>query len=564
MSTGTDSNKEGSIRVLEHIQAIQERSSMFIGETDRPTHLWIEAIDNARDECLSGRSKRIEAFTEDSPIGTYYVTRDWGNGIPIRSNGVEEDVPIAICTKLFSGGKFGGDLYDFSSGLHGVGLTAINALSAILKVTTKIDNIYHYVYTFNHGAFVSRDKVIIDSDNGDRFSTEIRFIPDAKYFESNECDGDAILDILRIARYGLGDTVKVLYQHEEVDDTLLESFREDNCVELITDEYIDKKSKQSCRISIALYNDFDSGREFKGIVNLLQTNEGNHMNICFNHLKNRLYEISQKGKNKSHLQVNDLLIPIKVLCTLKIKKPTFPAQTKGKLVTRKEELSPLIIPVIDNMIKKNSSFFDKVIDMAEAYRVNLQTSKQTRKAIIGKIVKVNGLKDCSSKDPDKCSLFIVEGESAGSTFTRCRNPKYHAYLALRGKVLNVISSKATTTKILSNQVIANIAMALGFKMFQPIDARKCRYGKIMLLTDSDVDGSHIATLLINIFYKLFPELIKAGMVYVVQPPLYGTWIKKQFIPIFTDKDKEKYVQQNALIQRYKGLGIKHFAEIKLP
>lgn len=184
MSTGIDSNKKGSIRVLEHIQAIQERSSMFIGETDRPTHLWIEAIDNARDECLSGRSKRIEAFTEDSPIGTYYVTRDWGNGIPIKSNGVEEDVPIAICTKLFSGGKFGGDLYDFSSGLHGVGLTAINALSAILKVTTKIDNIYHYVYTFNHGAFVSRDKVIIDSDNGDRFSTEIRFIPDAKYFES--------------------------------------------------------------------------------------------------------------------------------------------------------------------------------------------------------------------------------------------------------------------------------------------------------------------------------------------------------------------------------------------
>jgi len=558
----TSSSNNASIRVLEHIQAIQERPAMFIGEPDTPTHLWLEAIDNARDECLSCRSNRLDVFTEDSPIGTYYVTRDWGNGIPITSDGIDEDVPIAICTKLFSGGKFDGNLYDFSSGLHGVGMTAINALSAILKITTKADNIYHYVYTFNNGAFVNKDKVIIDSnDDGNRFSTEIRFIPDSKYFDSCVCNGDAILEILKIAKYGLGDTVKVYYQHQEIEDTLLDSFKGNNCAQLISDEYIDKKTKQSCRLSIALYNDFDSGKEFKGIVNLLQTNEGNHMNICFNHIKNRLYDISQKGKNKSHLQINDLLVPIRVLCTLKIKHPIFPAQTKGKLVTKKEELLPLITPLIDNMIKKNPSFFDTIIQQAEVYRVNLQTSKQSRKSTIGKIVKVDGLKDCSCKDSSKCSLFIIEGQSAGTTFTRCRDPKYHASLALRGKVLNVVSNKATTGKILANQVIINIASALGYKLFQPMDAKKCRYSKVMILSDADEDGRHIACLLTTIFYKLFPELIRAGMVYIVQPPLYGTHVKNKFIPIYTEDDREKY--RSAVIHRYKGIGAKLFAEVKL-
>lgn len=553
-TTGTSTS--GQIRILEHIQAVQERPQMFIGETDTPTHLWIEAIDNARDECLSGHSNRIDVFSEDTPIGKSYVVRDYGRGIPITSTEVEGDVPIAICTKLYSGGKFGSGLYDFSSGLHGVGLTVINALSVVMKITTRAsDNIHHYVYTFNNGAFTTKDTIILSGDPNERFSTEIRFTPDNKYFNTTECDTNIIANLLKIARYGLNDNIQIYYQKEAVINDLLETFKGGNtCADMITGEYIDKHTKQSCRIDIALYNDFDSGKVFNGIVNLLQTNEGTHMNLCFNHLKNRLYEISQKGKNKSHLQINDLLVPIRVLCTLKIKNPRFPAQTKGKLVTDKSELEPLIVPVIDNLIKKNPKFFDTVIDIAEAYRVHLQTSKQSKKATFGRIVKVEGLKDCSCKDPSKCTLYIVEGQSAGTTLTKCRNPKYDAYLALRGKVLNVISSKATTSKILSNQVIAYIAMAMGYKLFQPMDPKKCRYSKVMFLADSDVDGAHIATLLITMFYTLFPELIKAGMVYVIEPPLYGTWIKKQFVPIFTDTDRDKYREMGMLVHRYKGNG----------
>lgn len=548
-------NMAGQIKVLEHIQAVQKRPQMFIGETTTPTHLWIEAIDNARDECLSGHSNRLDVFTEDTKLGKCYVVRDWGRGIPITSTEVEGDVPIAIATKLYSGGKFESGLYDFSSGLHGVGITVINALSDYLWIFIKTKTPMHYLaYTFKDGQFIQKNEVKLTLPIEDCFSTEIRFIPSKRYFDSIECDNDQISQILNIARYGLDSKVSINFNHNPVQDTLVDNFKGENCAELISESYTDRRTGQYCKIDIALYEDFDSGKQFTGVVNLLSTNEGNHASICNNAIKNKLFDISQKGKNKYHLQQNDLLVPIRILCTLKIKEPRFPAQTKGKLVTNKDQLNPIILPAIENIIKKNPKFFDTVIQQAEAYRVNLQTSKTTRKSTIGKIVKVHGLKDCSSKDPKECSIFIVEGESAGTTLTKCRNPKYHAYLALRGKILNVIGSKATTAKILSNEVISNIAMALGYRLFQPVDAKKCRYGKIILLSDADFDGKHISVLLINVFYKMFPELIKAGMIYVAQPPLYGTWVKKKFVPIFTEEEKERYSLNGTLIQRFKGLG----------
>lgn len=540
---------DGQIRKLSSLEMIQKRSGMFIGATETPTHLWVECIDNARDEALSGYCNRIDIATENTPMGTWYITRDWGRGIPIRSSEIEEDVPIAIATSLFSGGKFDGTLYDFSSGLHGVGITAVNGLSTMMMITTKNpENNCHRTYVFKNGEFVSKKDIIINDD----FSTEIRFLPSKKFFESVICKEDVIIDSLRIARYGLGDNIIINYNNQPIQNTLLTDFI-DGCKSSIESEFTNKNN-ETCKITIALYDDFDSGREYSGIINLLRVNEGNHINLCKNLIVNKLFEIAQK--NKKHVQEKDLLVPIKIMCNMKIKNISFGQQTKQVLTTSKNDLLPLIEPVIDSIIKKNSDFVNEIIDKAEEYRINIQASKQFKKSkASGKIVKVEGLKECSVRDITKNSLFIVEGLSAGTTFTRCRDPKYHAILALRGKLLNVVANKATNGKILENQVIKNIASALGYKIFGEVDPKKCRYGSICLVSDADFDGKHIACLLINVFYKLFPALIKAGMVYIVQTPLYGTRDKKtkKFIPIFTEEERQKYGEEYT-VSRFKGLG----------
>ena len=418
------------IKELSDLQSLQMYPSMYIGDTTYATHLWLEVIDNARDECLSGHSNRMDIFSYKDPVinDTWYVTRDYSNGIPIESPYIDGDVIIKICTKLNTGGKFNGEdkdsYYDggFSSGQHGIGLCAVNALSKQLIITTKNQqkNDTYWQYFFKDGIFEKKQLVKLTSKNNNPiYSTEVKFIVNPKYFTNPYCDEQVIKDVLSAARYGLDDKIIITYQNNIVENQLLDSFKGDNCVDIITGEFTLKSTKEYCKISIARYEDFDSGKIFNGIVNLLKTDEGNHCNITFNLLKNKLFEIAQK--NKKHLQINDILIPIKVLCTMKIKEPRFPAQTKGKLVTPKEQLEPLIEPVIDNLIKKNKEFFEKVIDVAEEYRINLQSNKNARASKTNsKIVKVAGLKDCISKNPKECSLYLVEGNSAGGALVSAR------------------------------------------------------------------------------------------------------------------------------------------------
>lgn len=548
-------NEDGQIQALEHIEAIRARPQMFVGELDAGCdQLLIELIDNSRDECLCGCSNKMEVFSEvDKDNNKWFVVRDWGRGIPLTSTKMPgKDVPIEISTKLFSGGKFTSGLYSFSSGLHGVGITLVNALSTKFQIITKGNDTNYFQYLFENGKFIEKKASpphSYDSSNPSFFSTEIRFTPDPKYFPILDVNTNNIFHLLSIAKYGLEDSVKIFYENKEVLDTLLESFIKGS-ESVVSDSFIHPKTKEECKIHIAFYNDFDSGKTFSGVVNLLDTNEGTHKAFFESILKDKLYEISQK--TKKCVQPNDLLVPIKSLMILKIKNPAFPAQVKGKLATKREFLQPLIEPTVINLIKKNQDFFNQVIDAAEVYRVNLETTRTTKKASYGKVIKVSGLKDCSSRDRESCSVFLVEGLSAGSTFVKCRDSRTDAILALRGKLLNVISKKASKAKILENQVIMNIAMSLGYKPFAPIDPDKCRYGKIILTADADPDGSHICCLLINVFYQLFPELIKAGKVFIAKMPLYGTRIKNKFVPIFTDKDLELY--KDKVIQRFKGLG----------
>jgi DNA gyrase/topoisomerase IV subunit B len=229
--------------------------------------------------------------------------------------------------------------------------------------------------------------------------------------------------------------------------------------------------------------------------------------------------------------------------------PEFPAQVKGKLATDKKEIANLIRSTFEKLVtKRNSAFFDDWFKLAESYRIRLTHRKKT-----GKIAKVHGLVDCASRDNIHTELFLIEGDSAGGSLMKSRDKNLHAVLPLRGKLLNVAHKKATKDKILTNDVITNISAAVGFKPFTAIDPSSCRYGRVNIMADADPDGKHINCLLITLFYRLFPELIKDGRIYLMVPPLYGVHIKNQFIPIYTEEEMASY-RSNHNTMRYKGLG----------
>lgn len=483
------------IRELTDIQGIQLYPSLYIGPTEYCTHLVNELIVNCRDEIIAGHCNRMDIFTYTDNSGQWFVARDYGGkGIPTTSPEIEGDALVKICSKLHSGGKFRDDKHneyykDGSGGMYGIGLTAVNALSKYLIITTRAndENDNHWQYFFEDGQYKNRQLVKLKQDGFNPiFATEVRFIPSSKYFQNLTWDESLIKELLSVTRYGLSDNIQINFQGQPVPNTYLNDyFRQYN--EIIEGYYIDKTTSENCNIHIALYDDFDSGKEFKGMVNLLIANNGTHQNLCFNLLKNKLFAIAEK--KKKHVQINDLLVPIKILCSLKIKKPQFDGQIKDKLDVRQDEIKYIIEPVIDQLIKNNNSFFEKVIEKAEEYRINLESSKASKKTKAkGGKVKVHGLKDCSCKDPNLTTLYLVEGFSAEGKLLECRSPVHDAILALRGKLLNVIHDKVSKSKIIDNDVIKNIAAALGYKLFQEVDPTLCRYSKIMIMSDADPDG----------------------------------------------------------------------------
>lgn len=555
------------IRELTDIQGIQLYPSLYIGPTEYCTHLVNELIVNCRDEIIAGHCDRMDIFTYTDNSGQWFVARDYGGkGIPTTSPEIEGDALVKICSKLHSGGKFRDDKHngyykDGSGGMYGIGLTAVNALSKYLIITTRAndENDNHWQYFFEDGQYKNRQLVKLKQDGFNPiYATEVRFIPSSKYFQNLTWDESLIKELLSVTRYGLPDNIQINFQGQPVPNTYLNDyFGQYN--EIIEGYYIDKTTGENCNIHIALYDDFDSGKEFKGMVNLLIANNGTHQNLCFNLLKNNLFAIAEK--KKKHVQINDLLVPIKILCSLKIKKPQFDGQVKDKLDVRQDDIKYIIEPVINLLLKNNSLFFQKVIDKAEEYRINLESSKASKKSKLGKTIQVRGLRDCSSKNRNERSLYLVEGNSAAGSAIKARDARIHGILPLRGKLLNVI--QATKSKILNNDVINSIANTLGYKLYGEVNPEKCRYSSIFITTDADNDGFHIACLLTFVFYTLFPELIKAGMLYVILCPLYGVTVNKQFIPIFDDITRQQYNNQGIVTRRFKGLGEMCANELKV-
>jgi len=539
------------IRTLGDIEQLQINPSMYIGHVEHPTHLVEECFDNACDECQTG-SATIVAINIDTKNKTFSVL-DNGRGVPISDN-----VPVKITTKLFSGAKFkdAKTAYTISSGLHGVGLVAVNALSDWMTV-----EIYrggrHAIFSFVNAKL--KDKKIKKFDGKDLpFSTKIEFKPSKKIFDELTADVDRLRNRLITASIQMPKNIFVL----NVDDQR-ELFR------LNLNEYFNKyilddgngeiikranfhASEGAEKFNIMMsYSDKGNSIKLSSSVNLLPTTSGGtHVNVFYEVLRDIFTTKAKKlGYN---FQPNDCLIGLRAYLMLSLKEIQFSAQIKDKLTNKKaylEKLVSILKPQVEAYFTANPNELEILLEHFQAYRQKLDSKKLKTNVSNGKrsFTKFTKLRDCTS---NRGELFICEGDSAGGGLIACRNPKQHAVFPLKGK----IPSAATTKDILANKEISELMKALGTGVNNDFDISRLRYQKVVIFTDADADGDHIAALLILVFSMLTPELIKQGHIYYGKTPLYAINDKKLFKPLWSEDELNEARKLNKKIIRCKGLG----------
>jgi len=549
----TKSYDEKHIKVLDEVSHIRLNPGMYIGETSNPVHLIEEALDNSLDECLAGYATTV-AVTLDTKNHIYSVI-DNGRGIPMNN-----DVPVIVSTKLFSGAKFqdSKSAYTICSGLHGVGLVAVNALSEDYLIEIYRDKKYA-IFKFKNSKLV--DKRIIDYKDLPPFSTKIQFKPDKKIFESLIPDIDRIRRRLLVASVELQNCYFVLNVDGNQENIKLtpETFFEKYCLS-------DNDSEVTPMIIISIKDGIESmtlrfcyaasgslSPKVLSSINLLPADSGGtHVNFLYEILRDFF---SAKGKKANlKFQSNDSLIGLRSYINLELKEPEFAGQTKDKLINRKTYLEKLFGKFkteVEKYFNENPEQLEKLLAQFEDYRSRLDLKKINKSGGNGKrtTTRYTKLRDCRSREGE---LFIVEGDSAEGGLVQCRDPEMHAVLPLRGKVPSIMNVK----DILENNEIREIISALGIGVFPNINIHNLRYDKIIILTDADPDGEHIASILIMDLAILVPDLIKAGKLYLAKTPLYSIndTKKKIFIPLWTEEELKKAMEQKKPILRAKGLG----------
>jgi DNA gyrase/topoisomerase IV subunit B len=593
------------IKVLEEIEHIRLRKGMYIGEAKDVTHLIEEILDNALDEVANGHGS-VVALMVDSKHKIYSII-DNGRGLPVyKEDRTGQDIPIVLSTKLFSGGKFSKDNYKVSVGLNGVGLVVVNALSQSMKIIVnhiphnlktykdkidfgnididKIDSGYiKFQYIFKDAQLVEKIVEHIPDDNIP-FSTYIEFKPDSKYFDSLDYDKKFIEDRLKIA--SVFTNAKILYdidgKRELINITLNDFFKttmikEDECLPPIHFKWQDKKTLEGIDL-ILTYNLHKDDILTKASVNLLPVNDGTHVN----YLNNLIGDMFQDFAKKKGFQFNklDSLIGLRYYVNIYILQTDFSSQTKEKLTTNKKYFEHTFKPIekeLTNYFKNNEEVLLQLLNKFQDYRNALKGRKVTRKLVTDSVTrglrnKDSRLRDCSSTDVSKCELIICEGESAAGSLLQARDPKYHAILPLKGKIINVNTNDPE--KILKNKEIIDIIQSIGIGMLltpkDKIEIDKIKYDKIILAADRDPDGGHIMVLLMAAFLKFVPDLIKEGHLYVSLPPLYAIKGKNFYKPFQTLDQLKTYIESNPKelpakydIVRYKGLGEMNPDELKI-
>ncbi len=569
MHMPTDDYEIEDIKVLEGLQAVRKRPAMYIGSTDKKGlhHLVYEVVDNSIDEALSGYCTLIEVVLKQD--GSVSVT-DNGRGIPVEIHKKYDKPGVEIAmTMLHAGGKFDKTAYKVSGGLHGVGVSVVNALSKWLEVEVK-RNKKKYYQRFEGGTPVGNLKEIGTADGT---GTKVTFYPDTEIFEEIAFDYETLSKRLQeLAFLNKGLTIRI----ENENDGRQEQFSYDggiiqyvkyinknkNC--LFNEPIYIRGEKNGVDIEIAIqYTDGYTENIFTFVNNINTHEGGTHLSGFKAGITRVINDYGKRNvfKKDEILSGEDIREGLTAILSCKIPEPQFEGQTKTRLGNSelKGIVESLIYDKLSIFLEENPTISGVVLDKAlrasrarEAARRARELTR--RKGLIESSALPGKLADCSSKDATQSELYLVEGDSAGGSAKQGRDREFHAILPLRGKILNV--EKSRLDKILENKEILAIISAMGTGIGDEFNIDKARYYKVIIMTDADVDGAHIRTLLLTFFFRYMRELIEAGFVYIAQPPLYKIVKGKQELYAYSEKEKNKIIQDigKASIHRYKGLG----------
>ncbi|MGG3280355.1 DNA topoisomerase (ATP-hydrolyzing) subunit B [Paenibacillus solani] len=575
MSMNQPAYDENQIQVLEGLEAVRKRPGMYIGSTSAKGlhHLVWEVVDNSIDEAMAGICDHIEIVVhKDNSI----TVVDNGRGIPVGENTkLKKSTLEVVMTVLHAGGKFGGGGYKVSGGLHGVGVSVVNALSAKVVVQVRRDG-HIYQQEYHRGVPQYDIKIIGDSDD---HGTTVTFLPDPEIFtETTEYDYTTLLTRIReLAFLNKGIALTLTDERTGASDYfkyeggIIEyvKFLNEKKEALHEDPIYVEGSRDNIQVEVSLqYNDSYTENIYS-FANNINTHEGGTHESGFKSALTRIInDYARKTgmikDNSSNLSGDDVREGLTAIISVKVPEPQFEGQTKTKLGNSEVRgiVESLFAEKLQEFLQENPSvsrrILEKALQASRAREAARKAREMTRRKSALEVSALPGkLADCSSKDASISELYIVEGDSAGGSAKQGRDRHFQAILPLRGKILNV--EKARLDRILSNAEIRAIITALGTGIAEDFDLSKARYHKIIIMTDADVDGAHIRTLLLTFFYRYMRKLVEAGYIYIAQPPLFKIERNKVVRYAGSERERDEIIKEfgenvKINVQRYKGLG----------
>ena len=576
---GTEVNNEygaDQIQILEGLEAVRKRPGMYIGSTSIRGlhHLVYEIVDNSVDEALAGYCTEINVTIEkDNSI----TVIDNGRGIPVGINHKANKPAVEVVfTVLHAGGKFGGGGYKVSGGLHGVGASVVNALSEWLEVKIHKDGkLYQQRYERGKVMYPLKEIGVTDY-NG----TEVRFLPDKEIFEETEFDYNTLRQRLREMAF-LTKGIKIVLRDNRLEEPKIRTFHYEGGIKEYV-EYLNKSKEKlyddiiycegqrgDVYVEVALqHNDSYQESTYSFVNNITTPEGGTHLTGFRNAITKTFNDYARSMKllkdSDPNLSGEDLREGLTAIISIKISEPQFEGQTKQKLGNSEARgaVESVVSEQLTYFLEQNPAVAKVICDKAVLAQRARDAARKARdltrrKTALDSTALPGKLADCSDKDPKNCEIYIVEGDSAGGSAKTARNRATQAILPLRGKILNV--EKARLDRILGNAEIKAMITAFGTGIDEDFDISKLRYDKIVIMTDADVDGAHIATLMLTFLYRFMPELIRQGHVYLAKPPLYKIEKNKTVRYAYDDKELDEILTEigrdgNNKIQRYKGLG----------